>query len=53
MTGILGKRYLIAGDYNTVNPIAIRKVDVYTENKRCIAPIGITLRLACFSLSEL
>ena len=35
------RRYLIHGDYNTVNPIAIRQegVNVYTDNKRCICPI--------------
>lgn len=40
MTGEVKKRFLIQGDYNTVNPIAIRKdVNVYTENKRCVCPI--------------
>lgn len=40
VTGKPGIRSPIAGEYNTVNPIAIRKdVDVYTENKRCICPI--------------
>jgi len=40
VSGVVGRRFPIAGDYNTVNPIAIRrKVDVYTTNKRCICPI--------------
>ena len=40
MAGVLQRRYLISGDYNTVSPIAVRKdVDVYTDNKRCIMPV--------------
>jgi len=40
VSGKLGKRCLIEGDYITVNPIAIRRnVDVYTTNKRVICPI--------------
>ena len=40
VAGKPGPRTPIAGDYNTVNPIAIRKnVDVYTENKRVVCPI--------------
>jgi len=40
VSGTLRERFLISGDYNTVNPIAIRRnVDVYTTNKRCICPI--------------
>jgi len=40
VSGTLEKRFPIGGDYNTVNPIAIRRnVDVYTANKRCICPI--------------
>jgi len=33
-------RHMIPGDFNTVNPIAIRRnIDVYTTNQRCICPI--------------
>jgi len=40
VTGYLKKRFPIGGDYNTVNPMAIRRnVDVYTTNKRTICPI--------------
>jgi len=40
VTGTLKKRFLIKGEFNTVNPIAIRRnVDVYTTNTRCICPI--------------
>jgi len=40
VTGVAQKRHMIQGDYNTVNPIAIRRnVDVYTHNKRCVCPI--------------
>ena len=40
VAGRPGERTPIAGGYNTVNPIAIRKdVDVYTDNKRCVCPI--------------
>src|SRR5205085_2854024 len=39
VTGTVGKRFLIQGEYNTVSPIAVRQdVDVYTDNKRCICP---------------
>jgi phosphatidylserine decarboxylase len=40
VSGKPGRRFPIDGDYNTVNPIAVRKnVDVYTDNKRTICPI--------------
>jgi len=40
VSGKQEKRFLIEGDYYTVNPIAIRRnVDVYTRNKRVICPI--------------
>jgi phosphatidylserine decarboxylase len=39
VSGKLGLRYLLGKDYLTVSPIAVRKVDVYTENKRVILPI--------------
>jgi len=39
VTGTLGLRHLLGKDYLTVSPIAVRKVDVYTENKRVIVPI--------------
>lgn len=40
VSGVCRERTMIDGDYNTVNPIAVRmNVNVYTENKRCICPI--------------
>jgi len=40
VSGVLGARHLIEGEYYTVNPIAIRRnIDVYTSNKRCICPV--------------
>jgi len=40
VSGRLLPRFPISGDYITVSPIAVRqRVDVYTDNKRCIIPI--------------
>ena len=40
VSGQPGRRFPISGEFNTVNPLAVRKdVDVYTENKRVICPV--------------
>ncbi|KAL7419358.1 phosphatidylserine decarboxylase [Cryptotrichosporon argae] len=37
--GTVGKMTLIDGEYYTVNPMAVRAMDIYTENVRKIVPI--------------
>jgi phosphatidylserine decarboxylase len=54
--GILGEPKLIAGDYYTVNPMAIRSaLDVYGENVRTVVPIDSVIygRVMCICVGAM